>query len=85
MTQKSKPEVDHVFSFNTYLNWGYPGCGFGQLSVSTDADGKFHVNDEFIGRKRTKEILYALVDKICESGTFEGEEWNKANSRNIDD
>lgn len=85
MTPKSNPEVDHVFSFNTYLNWGHSGYGFGQLFVSMDADGKFHVDDEFIGRERTKQILYALVDKICESGTFEGEEWDKANSRNEND
>lgn len=82
---KIKSEIPHVFSFNTYFNWGVEGVGFGQLSVSMNADGTFHVDDEFIGRERTRQLLYALVDKICESGTFEGEEYRKENPRTYDE
>jgi len=45
-----------------YINWGVKGCGFGQLSIYQDNDGKLHCSNEAMGREWVKGLLSELVD-----------------------
>lgn len=61
------PEVTDIFHGEGYLNWRWPGVGFGQLSFSVK-DGKMSVDAEMMGKERARAILYAFVDKMLAEG-----------------
>lgn len=38
LRDENPPVVDHLHYANSYFDWGWKGCGFGQLSFSIDRE-----------------------------------------------
>lgn len=66
MMEANPPEVSCVHSARTYFDWGWKGCGFGQLEVFLSKDGTLIVENECMGRERVRKILHAWADYIAD-------------------
>lgn len=64
------PEITDIFYARGYINWSWPGIGFGQLSFSSNEEDIITIDDECMGKERTRKIMYALVDKLIAEATF---------------
>lgn len=65
------PVVDGIHYGGCYFDWGWRGCGFGQLEFSYDRDtGKLEVMNECMSRDSVRKILHALADFIADRATL---------------
>jgi hypothetical protein len=62
----NQPTVSLAHSAQTYFNWEWTGCGFGQLEVFLSKDGTLVVENECMGRDRVRKILHAWADYIAD-------------------
>lgn len=53
-----------------YFDWSQPGCGFGQLSFSTDRTGRLTCDSECMGREWVRAALHALADHVADTAHF---------------
>ena len=64
---ENPPVVDWLHGANAYFDWGWKGCGFGQLSFSIDkATGRITCMNECMSRESVREILHAFADFIAD-------------------
>ena len=66
----TKPRVYDIHNASIYFNWGWDGIGFGELWVGKSKEGQLVIDDECMGKERTRELLYALVDKLVDEAEF---------------
>lgn len=59
-------EIHDIHWANLYLNWGWRGFGFGELSFKKNQDGTWSFDDECMDKERCRKILYAFVDKMLD-------------------
>jgi len=72
---ENPPEIDaiHIGSY-LYFDWGWKGCGFGQLDVRFDPEtGKIAVANECMSRERVRSILIALANHIADNAVLDDE------------
>lgn len=67
LEKQGAPEVTEVMASDVYLNWSWPGIGFGQLSVSTRGDGRIDCGNECMSREAVRLILRAYADHVADS------------------
>lgn len=65
----STPEITFL-SANLYINWGWAGCGFGQLSVDFE-DGKVLCDNECMSRESVRKILIAMANKMADEAILD--------------
>lgn len=53
-----------------YFDWSQAGCGFGQLSFSTDKQGRLTCDSECMGREWVRQALHALADHVADTAHF---------------
>lgn len=72
----SNPEIETIVWSNIYVNWSWPGKGFGQLDVRTDQDepGVIRVDNECMDRESVRKILHAWADFIADRAVFDDSE-----------
>jgi hypothetical protein len=64
---RSKPEVTGIHFADLYVDWSWPGCGFGQLSFKLDRNtGEWKVDNECMGAESVRQILHAAADAIAD-------------------
>ena len=57
------PVVSGIHSTDFYFDWGWSGCGFGQLSVHFDREtGDLMCMNECMGRDSVRKLLLAYAD-----------------------
>jgi hypothetical protein len=67
LRDENPPEVHWAHSLNAYFDWGWKGCGFGQLSFSIDEDtGQITCMNECMSRESVRKILHSLADFIAD-------------------
>ncbi len=67
LREENPPVVDWVHNANAYFDWGWKGCGFGQLSFSIDHNtGKISCMNECMSRDSVRKILHALADFVAD-------------------
>lgn len=62
-----------AISGGAYFNWGWQGCGFGQLSFKLRPDGKFDVMNEAMGPDSVRKLLHAFADYVADHAVLEDE------------
>ena len=61
------PVVGALHSADMYFDWGWSGCGFGQLSFHYDREkGEIRVDNECMSRHSVRQILHAFADFIAD-------------------
>ena len=61
------PVVSTIYSANMYFDWGWEGCGYGQLSFSFDREtSKLECMNECMSRDSVRKILHAMADFIAD-------------------
>ena len=60
-------DVEGIHWANMYFDWGWKGCGFGQLSFSKGEDGKLTCMNECMGRESVRKILIAMANTIADN------------------
>jgi hypothetical protein len=61
------PEVSGLHHANMYFDWGWKGCGFGQLSFSFDREtSKLECMNECMSRDSVRKILHSMADFIAD-------------------
>lgn len=76
------PEVDSIFNASAYFDWGWKGCGFGQLSFHLDTKtDKITCSNECMSREMVRAILIAFANKVadecvldCDRDTSQGDQ-----------
>lgn len=69
-----KPIVVHgVHHAQAYFDWGWQGCGFGQLSFSMDKGGKITCMNECMGREAVRKLLHAFADYVADNAVLDDE------------
>lgn len=63
--EANPPQVSSLHNAATYFDWGWKGCGFGQLEVRLD-DGVIIIENECMGRERVRKILHAWADFVAD-------------------
>ena len=67
LRDENPPKVDYVHYSNSYFDWGWKGCGFGQLSFSIDGEtGNITCMNEYMGRDSVRKLLHAFADFIAD-------------------
>lgn len=67
--------VDAIHNADVYFDWGWKGCGFGQLSFHYDRETKkITCMDECMGREGVRKLLYALADYIANTAVLDGDD-----------
>lgn len=67
LRDENPPVVDHLHYANSYFDWGWEGCGFGQLSFSIDREtGQIECMNECMSRESVRKILHAYADFIAD-------------------
>jgi len=62
------PEIDEIFYAGAYFNWGWKGCGFGQLSFDLNKEtGVVTCMNECMSRESVRKILIAFANKIADT------------------
>jgi len=63
--KKYKVEVGIVECHSNYfiVNWSARGLGFGQVTLTTYADGSVHIDDEYMSKEFVKAVFDALIEK----------------------
>lgn len=64
--EANPPQVSYLHNAGTYFDWGWKGCGFGQLEVFLSKDGTLIVENECMGRERVRKILHAWADFVAD-------------------
>lgn len=65
--QANPPEVHGIHQGNAYFDWGWKGCGHGQLSFTFDPEGdKITCMNECMGRDSVRKILHAFADFVAD-------------------
>ena len=63
----NSPVVSGLHSADMYFDWGWKGCGFGQLSFHFDREAStLECNNECMSRKSVRKILHAMADFIAD-------------------
>ncbi len=62
----NSPTVSSLHSGQTYFDWSWKGCGFGQLEVLLTKDGDLIAHNECMSRERVRKILHAWADFIAD-------------------
>lgn len=61
------PEVKTVHYASFYFDWGWTGCGFGQLSVEfLPEERKIEIMNECMSRDSVRKLLHAWADFIAD-------------------
>jgi hypothetical protein len=61
------PEIDTIFNGSAYFDWGWKGCGFGQLSFEVDRETqKITCMNECMSREMVRAILIAFANKVAD-------------------
>lgn len=72
------PVIDSIHWGNAYFDWGWQGCGFGQLDFRVDREaGTIHIANECMSRERVRTILVAFANHIADVGILDDEPLNK--------
>lgn len=81
------PTIEGVHGAHAYFDWGWKGCGFGQLSFSVNAKtGEINCSNECMGREKVRAILHALADHIADKCVLDCDpETHPAFTRNEED
>lgn len=67
MIAANLPVVSDLHGANVYFDWGWKGCGFGQLSVHFDREtSKLECMNERMSRDSVRKILHSLADFIAD-------------------
>lgn len=73
------PVCDGIHYANTYLDWRWQGCGFGQLSFSFDRENGWECSNEMMSPEAVRKILHAYADYVADQLTpviiKERDEW----------
>lgn len=60
-----KIKITTIHNLCAYVDWQWPGFGFGQLSFDFDVEtGILKVDSEMMGHEATRALLAALAEKI---------------------
>jgi len=67
-TMADNPPTVHGFtSFHIYAQWGWKGCGFGEIYAKMDPDtGEWTIDTESMSPESVRKILYAAVDRFVD-------------------
>ena len=57
---------------NLYFDWGWHGCGFGQLHIYNDGS-EIRCANENMSRESVRKLLHALADKIADDVMMDDE------------
>ena len=70
-----KPIVVHgLHHAGAYFDWGWKGCGFGQLSFDYDNEtGKITCMNECMGREAVRQLLHAFADYVADNAVLDDE------------
>jgi len=60
------PKVVETHTANTYFDWSWAGCGFGQMEVFLSKDGTLVIDNECMGRDSVRKILHAWADYVAD-------------------
>lgn len=72
------PTVDCVHWGNAYFDWGWKGCGFGQLDFRFNRDtGEIHIANECMDRERVRAILVAFANHVADVGILDDEPFKR--------
>ena len=64
---ENPPKVSWLHNANAYFDWGWEGCGFGQLSFSIDHDtGQITCMNECMSRDSVRKILHAYAEFLAD-------------------
>lgn len=75
---ENPPEIDGIHNAHAYFDWGWQGCGFGQLDFRFDRDtGKFHIANECMSRERVRAILVAFANHVADTAILDDEPFLK--------
>lgn len=67
LRDENSPVVDYLHNANSYFDWGWEGCGHGQLSFSIDREtGKITCMNECMGRNSVRKLLHAYADFVAD-------------------
>ena len=71
---ENPPEIHGLHWGNCYFDWGWKGCGFGQMDFRFDRDaGTLHVANECMSRESVRAILIALANHIADNAVLDDE------------
>jgi hypothetical protein len=65
LVEQNAPEVIKVHS-ERYFTWTWPNIGFGELNFYLDADDRFTINDECMGKEAARKLMYAFADYVVD-------------------
>jgi hypothetical protein len=72
---ENPPVIDGIHYGSCYFDWGWKGCGFGQLDFRIDREsGEIRVANECMGRERVRSILIALANHIADNAILDDED-----------
>ena len=62
------PEIGAIHQAGAYFDWGWKGCGFGQLSFEVNRETQaITCSNECMGRESVRKILIALANHIADN------------------
>lgn len=59
---ENPPEIYSIHWGSAYFDWGWKGCGFGQLDFRISEDGTIRVANEYMSRDKVR----AIFDSACQ-------------------
>jgi hypothetical protein len=69
---ENPPVIDGIHYGGCYFDWGWKGCGFGQLDFRVDREtGEIRVANECMSRERVRSILIALANHIADNAILD--------------
>jgi hypothetical protein len=60
------PQVTCVHYGQTFFDWSWNGCGFGQLEILFNKDGDLIAHNEMMSRDSVRKLLHAWADFIAD-------------------
>ena len=75
---ENPPKIDGIHWGNAYFDWGWKGCGFGQLDFRVNREtGEIRIANECMDRVRVRAILIALANHIADVGILDDEPFRR--------
>lgn len=59
--------IDDIIWSNIYFNWSQQKCGFGQLSIEKNEEGKLICSNECMSREWVRKALHSLADHLADT------------------
>jgi hypothetical protein len=70
--EENPPTCVEVRDFHINMTWSWKACGFGELWIRQNEDGKYSYDTECMGPQSVRKFLHALADKIADDLVKQG-------------